>query len=116
MPCGFLAGFAFVAMVVQAEGTTTCPDPALVATRLAGLLPASAAVADQLDRAKLWEDGGDLVIRLERADGVVLGTRRLPRTYGCEDLASAVAVSVAAWRAMFTPNSRPSWSRAKRGP
>jgi hypothetical protein len=107
MPCALLASLAVIAVAVQTEGTTSCPHPDEVAARLAGLLPSTAA-SDLPDRGRLWEEGADLVIQLETADGVVLGMRRLPRTaYSCEDLAAAVAVSLAAWESDIHPEFAP---------
>ncbi|MES1209304.1 MAG: hypothetical protein ABUS79_25480, partial [Pseudomonadota bacterium] len=58
-------------------------------------------------RALLWEEGEEVVIRLEASDGTLMGMRRLPRTFGCEDLASAVAVSLAGWESDVHPEFAP---------
>jgi len=105
MVCGLLAGLVLLAQMVSVEGTTPCPEPARVAERLAEILPTQTAVAaDALpDRARLSAEGDELIIRLESAAGVLLGTRRLPLTAACEDLAAALAVSLAAWESDVHP-------------
>jgi hypothetical protein len=114
MPMAAAALLALFSAAVQVEGTTTCPPPDLVAARLDGLLPAATA-GEQRDRARLWEEGDDLVVLLERANGALVGTRRLPRTYACEDLAYAAAVSVADWESDVHPEFAPQLT-ARGGP
>jgi hypothetical protein len=95
-----------LAAVVQVEGNTSCPAPELVALRLGGLL-APDAVTDHPDRARLQTEGDELVVVLERADGELLGTRRLPLQSGCDDLAAAAAVSLATWESDVHPEFAP---------
>jgi hypothetical protein len=114
MPMAAAALLALFSAAVRVEGTTTCPPPDLVAARLEGLLPVATA-GEQRDRARLWEEGGDLVVLLERANGVLVGTRRFPRTYACEDLAYAAAVSVADWESDVHPEFAPQLT-ARGGP
>ncbi len=103
---GAIALLAFFSAAVRVEGATSCPPPDLVAARLRGLVAATAA-GDKPDRARLWEEDGDLIVLLESADGVLIGTRRLPRTYACEDLAFAAAVAVADWESDIHPEFAP---------
>ena len=94
-----------VAAAVRVEGTTSCPDSARVEARLAEILPAdgAAAASGSPDRGRFWAEGDELVVQLDTADGALLGTRRLPLTAACEDLAAAVAVSLAAWESDVHP-------------
>jgi len=99
-----------LAAAVQVEGNTTCPRPDQVASRLGALLvtpdagPAEKEREQAAERARLDEDGGDLVVLLEGSTGDVLGTRRFSRSDACEDLAAAVAVSLAVWLSDVHPS------------
>ena len=97
-----------LATVVNVEGDTACPRPAQVTSHLNQLLaPPSGApggVGDDAGRARLSEDDGDLVVVLQDPTGEVIGTRRLPRSPACDDLASAVAVSIAVWMSDVHPS------------
>jgi hypothetical protein len=93
MLAGVLSALVVVA-AVQVDGTTTCPPPALVAARLAQLLPGSADASER-DRVRLSDEAGELVVVLTAPGGELLGTRRFARGYGCDDLAAAAAVSMA---------------------
>ena len=106
MPVGAVALLALFSAVVQVEGTTSCPPPDLVVARLEELLPAAAG-GEGPDRSRLWYEGDDLVVLLERSDGVLIGSRRFPRTFACEDLAYATAVSVADWESDVHPEFAP---------
>jgi hypothetical protein len=110
---GLLASLVTVAAAVQVQGATTCPTPDLVAARLAALLPTDISPSIQADEARLSEADGELVIALVRPDGLVLGTRRLPHAFSCDDLASATAVSVAAWESDVHPEFSASFLRAR---
>ena len=101
------------AATVQVEGSSSCPRPELVATRLAELLPADAGGGPP-DRARIWEEGDAIAVELESPDGTSLGARRFPRTYACEDLASALALSLAGWESDVHPEFTP--RLAGRGP
>ncbi len=107
MPVSAVALVALFSAAVQLEGATSCPRPDLVADRLTRLLSAEGARQQRPDRARLWEQDGDLVVLLERWDGVLIGTRRFPRTYACEDLAYAAAVSLADWESDVHPEFAP---------
>lgn len=97
-----------LATVVHVEGDTTCPRPEQVRSHLDQLLSAPAAAADSgsedAGRARLTEENGELLVVLEDPSGEVIGTRRLPRSSACEDLASAVAVSIAVWMTDLHPS------------
>jgi len=95
-----------LATVVHVEGSTTCPGPEQVASRLDGLLapPGAGAGEEATGRAQLSEDGAELVVLLEDRDGNVVGTRRFTRSDACEDLAAAVAVSLAVWLSDVHPS------------
>jgi len=102
-----------LATAVHVEGTTACPRPEQVTARLGELVPQPADAGEEaVDRARLTEDGAELVIVLERAGGEVVGTRRFSRTDACEDLAAAVAVSVAVWLS----DVHPAYSTAQLAP
>jgi hypothetical protein len=77
-----------------------------VADRLGGLLSTDVA-GKQPDRARLWEQDGELIVLLERFDGGLIGIRRFPRTFECKDLANAAAVSLADWESDVHPEFPP---------
>jgi len=118
MPVGALPGLVLLAAGLRIEGHSTCPTAARVASHLAPLLPgASVAIASEesgvsdgrsdgtgTDRARLAEDGGDVLVVLTRPGEGTVGTRRFPRSYDCESLASAIAVSVAVWASDVHPD------------
>ncbi|MES1208102.1 MAG: hypothetical protein ABUS79_19380 [Pseudomonadota bacterium] len=87
---------------VSVNGSTSCPRPGAVTEQLQQLVPSGRA-EDPHDSAQLREDGDDLLVTLRGVDGAVLAVRRWPRTFGCDDLAAAVAVSIAAWDSDIHP-------------
>jgi hypothetical protein len=94
--------------VIRAEGTEGCPDAAAVSTRLAGLLDGGdAPEAAAADVVVLSVAEADLLLRLSRADGTLVGERRIPRSNRCAELADAVAALVAAWEADLQPAPPP---------
>jgi len=114
MPVGVWPGLILLAAGVRIEGSAACPTAARVASHLAPLLPgASVASAPgesvesddkATDRARLADDGGDVLVVLTRPGEGTVGTRRFPRAYDCESLASAIAVSVAVWASDVHPD------------
>jgi hypothetical protein len=96
------AAMLFWSAAVTVEGSTSCPRPGAVAERLEQLLPLGRP-DDLPDRAQLRQDGDDLVVLLRGGDGALLGVRRWPRTFECNDLAAAIAVSIAAWDSDIHP-------------
>jgi hypothetical protein len=104
MPVGVLPGLVWLAAAanIRVEGTTTCPTPEMVATRLTAFLPPSPGGALANDagapqRARLIQEGDELVVELQGQAGDIAGTRRFTRSHTCDALASAVAVSLAVW-------------------
>jgi hypothetical protein len=95
----------FVA-AMRVEGTSSCPAPAAVEAQLRAWLPPQAP-NDDSDRARLMDDGDDLIVSHESRDGTALGTRRFSRTFSCRELASAVAVAIAAWESDVHPEFAP---------
>jgi hypothetical protein len=109
---GVLPGLVLLAAGVRVEGSSACPTAAGVASHLAHLLPGSSAAAagesagpddTAADHVRLTDDGGDVLVVLTRPGEGTVGTRRFPRTYDCESLASAIAVSVAVWASDVHP-------------
>jgi len=103
-----------LATAVHVEGNSTCPRPEQVTARLGELLarPEDTAAEQAADRARLSEDGAELVVALERPGGELLGTRRFSRSAACDDLAAAVAVSLAVWLS----DVHPAYSTAQLAP
>jgi len=94
-----------LATAVHVEGDTTCPRPEQVASRLGELLGQPEAAGQEAgERARLSEDGAELVVLLEGSGGDVVGTRRFSRSDACDDLAAAVAVSLAVWLSDVHPS------------
>jgi hypothetical protein len=76
----------------------------MVNARFEELLPASRLVTAG-DTAWLTEkDDGHLWLSLRRADGTLIGERLLDRALGCQDLARAAAVALAAWLSDVHPD------------
>ena len=114
MLVGVLPGLVLLAAGVRVEGSSGCPTAASVASHLAHLLPGSSAATAAgenggpddaaADRVRLTDDGGDVLVVLTRPGEGTVGTRRFPRTYDCESLASAIAVSVTVWASDVHPD------------
>src|SRR5258708_6370864 len=79
---------------VGIDARTDCPSSQAVAEQLHALTGDVEAAPGE--RVELWRDGERVYIRLKNAQGV-LAERTLP-SGNCAELASAVAVVVAAWR------------------
>jgi hypothetical protein len=92
---------------ITVNGDATCPTADEVSTRVAQLVPAVETSAPP-DLARIEETGGVLRVSLSAPDGALLGTRDLPRTSSCAELAAAAAVVVAAWESDVHPEFRPS--------
>lgn len=105
VPLSWIA-FFWAGPPVDIDGDSTCPTPAEVAPRLAGLLRPDAA-AGPPDLARLSDRAGALFIQLQRPDGSPIGERALERGYPCADLAAAAAVILATWESDVHPTFRP---------
>src|SRR5438046_635289 len=97
---------ALAGVLVDVEGSSTCPTPAEVAERLRSLLPAGAGT--ERDRATLVQEKGELRVALRSSAGRAVGELRLDVTASCSDLAGAAAVMIAAWEAELRPGEQPS--------
>jgi hypothetical protein len=91
-----LGSLLLLGLAVVVEGDTTCPDPAQVASHLQPLL-ADVPAGIPPDRAQLIEAGGTIEITLRTASGRLVATRHLAVQPGCDELAAAIAVMIAAW-------------------
>lgn len=102
------AGMRILLLVaaMRVEGTSSCPAPAEVAAQVRAWLPPQAA-GDDSERARLIEDGDDLIVSHEDRDGMVLARRRFSRKFSCHELASAVAVAIASWQSDVHPEFAP---------
>jgi len=109
MPAFFFPWALVLAMgpAITVNGNATCPTADEVSTRVAQLVPAVDTSAPR-DLARIEEAGGVLRVSLSAPDGALLGTRDLPRTSSCAELAAAAAVVVAAWESDVHPEFRPS--------
>lgn len=80
---------------VEVQGMSTCPEPATVAALLPEMLPATDAAHP--DVAWIETAGLDVSIALRGPDGSTRFSRTITSHGSCADLASAVAVIIAAW-------------------
>jgi hypothetical protein len=80
---------------VEVQGTSRCPEPAAVAAILPELLPATNALRP--DIAWIETAGLDVSITLRGPEGSARFARTITSHGSCADLASAVAVIIAAW-------------------
>lgn len=81
---------------IDVEGPTTCPGPVDVVRELGGLGPAQ--VEGPRRRARLDIVDGGLRVELRDDKGRTLAARRLELGPPCAELATAVAVVLAAWQ------------------
>jgi hypothetical protein len=97
-----------VAAGLDVQGNSTCPAPEQVAARLHELLPTSSE--GKLDAAV--DRTPDTVQVTLRSEGTLVGEGRLPLSATCDELASASAVMIAAWRGQLAaPSTAPALSR-----
>jgi hypothetical protein len=103
------AVFALLAALqVDVRSSTNCPSSEAVAARLAPLLP-SGETRRGRDSANVavvavGSDGStELRIELSSDDGARIGERRVSSQRGCEEMAQAVAVILAAWETDLRP-------------
>jgi hypothetical protein len=97
---GLVLAAALAAGSVDVHSTTDCPSADAVSERLRPLLPEGASAngpADQAEIAPEADESSALRLRLQRADGHLIGERRLPPQEDCADSAVAVAAVIAAW-------------------
>src|SRR5512141_2460412 len=85
--------------MVRVDGPSTCPTADQVSHALEGIPGASRAAST----ATLTLDGDALRIELADVEGRSLRTRQLPAGAGCDELAAAVAVIIAAWVGELRP-------------
>ena len=83
---------------ITVEGTTTCPTAAEVESRLGPLVQGGAGPDGDSQSVRLHREGQALHISLVRADGHLLAWRSVDGSHGCDALAEAAAVIVAAWK------------------
>jgi hypothetical protein len=88
---------------VQVDSNSACPAAADVQSQLAALLP----IASNSDRASVIREAEVVRLVLARGDGSVTVTRELAATGSCAELATAVAVMIAAWQAQSHPELPP---------
>jgi hypothetical protein len=88
---------------VEVVGDGACPDPSEVSRRLAQISPAADPFAPAERRARVSRDQRAVHVELLDAAGERLGDRDLDAGEGCDDLAQAVAVVIAAWQAELDP-------------
>jgi hypothetical protein len=93
-----LAGAGLFAAAIAVSGETSCPSASDVQARVGALLPAGADDG-RSGAAQAWLEGGQgqLKIALVRPDGAVAGERVIEGEHGCDELADAAAVVLAAW-------------------
>jgi hypothetical protein len=103
---GMVTAWSLVAGLAV-EAASDCPSAAMVRARLEPLLPAQ-MLEDSADTAWLiGENEGQVRLRLTRADGTLVGERLLERALGCQELARAAAVALAAWLSDIHPEFAP---------
>lgn len=96
---------------VTIEGDTTCPSATEVALRFSSLLAQAAAsaagtpapAADGGDRARIEMVDDAIEIVLRRADGTLIGRRRLPAQGACDARARVAAIVLATWESDVHP-------------
>jgi hypothetical protein len=93
-------------LVLDIQGTLTCPTPGEVSQHLTRLVPERAG-AEQAPHAYLSSGESFVSIELLAPDGNLLAERRLDRSGSCAEMAEAVAVILAAWQARFSPTVAP---------
>ncbi|MEA2695945.1 MAG: hypothetical protein QOI66_216 [Myxococcales bacterium] len=81
------------------DGAATCPTAAEVALRLSSLL----APADSGDRVRIDTVDDAVEIVLRRADGTLIGRRRLQAQGPCDERARIAAIVLATWESDIHP-------------
>jgi hypothetical protein len=109
---GFLALAAILATsAVDVRSATQCPSGVEVGEHLRPLLPQAmdAAAPPHVAQLEAVEAGADdmtaLRLRLYRADGHVIGDRRVALQGTCQEMADAVAAIIAAWETTPMPGT-----------
>ena len=109
---GSLALAAILATsAVDVRSTTQCPSGAEVGERLRPLLPPAtdAAAPPHVAQLEAVEAGADdlttVRLRLYRADGHVIGDRRVALQGTCQEIADALAAIIAAWETAPMPGA-----------
>jgi hypothetical protein len=92
--------------LVRVEGPGTCPSSDEVARRLERFLPPR-PVNVEPDRATLEVEEDVLHLVLLKADGTLVGDKRLERKASCAEIAEAVAVIIAIWEHPLRPGLVP---------
>lgn len=80
----------------EVGGTSTCPSPEDVSTRLFALAPGAADPRLKLS-ATLTQLEGGVGVQLRGADGEVVAERQLAGGSACDELAAATSVMLVAW-------------------
>lgn len=101
MVAALALGLTFVAVDVSGEGA--CPTPADVGRALANLVPAAAGPPEEHHSARISRTANGIHVALHGARGESLAARELASEGSCDDLASAIAVIIAAWEADLDP-------------
>jgi hypothetical protein len=84
---------------VTVDGAATCPTAAEVAVRLSSLL----APANSGDKARIDTVDDAVEIVLRRADGTLIGRRRLQAQGPCDERARIAAIVLATWESDIHP-------------
>jgi hypothetical protein len=93
-------------VLVQVQGSALCPSRADVVRQLERLIPATPQHVEP-DRASLEPEPGAVRITLTRADGTMVGQKRLQLNASCAEVAEAVAVVIAIWERPLRPGLVP---------
>ena len=100
-----LAAAVVWAAQVIVQGSSDCPTPGEVATRVEALVPPAGR---PVGVAELSSAGPDLRLVLRDGAGALAGERRLPRAdLGCGELATAAATVIATWASDVHPEFAP---------
>jgi hypothetical protein len=102
---------AILNLAVVVDGGISCPSPEAVKRELEELMP-SGSEPREPDIAELSREGEDVHLDLRRGDGSFVATRNIAGGRGCDDLAAAAAVVIAAWEADLVSDVTPPVSLA----
>lgn len=104
MSAGAVSAFALAGVLasvdvdvdIDVQGSSACPPPAAVRERLSQLIPDGDG-SSRSGSARLESGPDGLHVRVNGADGALVGERTLPGDHGCQELADAAAVMIASW-------------------
>jgi hypothetical protein len=100
----FVALGASVLSALPVGGSALCPAPREVQAALESLLPQGGRPGDA---AEINSVGGGLEVTLHDARGTLIAHRVFAERTGCDTLAQAAALLIAAWEAETPPGTRP---------